>query len=214
MHRPANDLPVFGAFGTVAGAVGVGWLSYLRFLHPAMTRDLRGAATPVTWASAASAAGRAVDLSVAAWFDVTGVRAHQDVHPAGIDDEPAEGQDAGPLVATLVRALTGGRGLVDVAEWDGYEPRPRDQGSEGVLTVHSRGYRHRRLAVADLADLVSDVGDGAPQLVANMVWRPGHWFVTADIDCMSTYLGSSLAPADLLTPGLERVEVGPADPVS
>lgn len=156
-----------------------------------------------------------MDLAVASWFDVTGVRPHRDRLTSGVDREPVEGDGAGPLVARLVEALAPGARMVDVAAWDGYGFGDAGAADRPFIRVHSRSYRQRALPAVEAADLFrSNDEAGWPRLVPNLVWRRDEWCLSADIDCMSTYLGTSNPPPDLDELGLEWVRVKPQDRVA
>jgi hypothetical protein len=154
----------------------------------------------------ARGARRVVDLSQASWFDVSGVRPHQGRLPAGVDREPDEADGAGLLVADLVLALAAPQAIVDVAEWDGWgfdrEPMTLDE----PLTVAGRGYRQQRLPAATAAQLARSTDtQGWPLLAPNLVWTD-RWCLAADIDCMSTYVGTA-GPQPALRTDLEVVPV-------
>ncbi len=55
--------------------------------------------------------------------------------------------------------------------------------------------------------------EGWPLLVPNLVWLPREWQIAADVDCMSTYIGSSV-PFALDPDDFEMVTFSPDDPIS
>lgn len=210
--RPARS---FGPFGTVAGLVGDGWARYLRVLHPARGRAPDGSTEALTWREVAELNGRDVDLAVASWSDVGGVPPHRSELPRGVEEEPSEAEGAGPLVARVVSALQPRAALLWLGEWDGYGFRAPDQ-RVPHLTLDRRGYRVRAAPRDDALRLMtSHDAEGWPALVPNLVWTDdGGWCVGADVDCMSTYVGTSLPLPDLAEQGLEWVPVAAGDRIS
>jgi hypothetical protein len=164
--------PAFSEFGTVAGLVGSGWQHYLRVLHPAWSDRPDGASEAVRWADVGQRTGRSVDLSVASWFDVSGVRPHREELPPGVTREPDEALDARPLVARLLTGLDAGA---------------------APLRLHNRTYAVWSMPLVEVLERLT-ADDEWPSLVANLVWVPGEWCVAADIDCMSTYVGTERLP--------------------
>ena len=211
---PGPSRPV-GPFGTVAGLVGDGWSHYVRVLHPARRRASDGSVEPLTWRAVAELNGRHVQLAGASWSDVGGVAPHRTQLPQGVDEEPSEAEGAGPVVARLVSALQPQGASVWIGEWDGYGFRTPDQQAPH-LTLNRRGYRVRAAARDEALSLMtSHDAEGWPTLVPNLVWAAdGGWCVGADVDCMSTYVGTSLPLPDLDALGLEWVPVGPGDRIS
>ena len=102
-----------------------------------------------------------------------------------------------------------------VAEWDGYGFRQPAERPPTVLALPHRSYRVRTATVDELLRLLAVGTDtGAwPPLVPNLVWDEGRWCVAAEVDCMSTYVGTALEP-DLDAAGLEWAEVTPHDRVA
>lgn len=61
---------------------------------------------------------------------------------------------------------------------------------------------------------MSEDEEGWPRLVPNLVWAEERWCIAADIDCMSTYIGSDVPLPDLDALGVEWVAVQAAHRVS
>lgn len=195
--------------------VGWEWTHYRRVLHPAEVAVAEGRFRTVSWAELAASRGRRVDLRVASWFDVGGVRPHQDVLPAGVDVEPFEGEYAGDLVARLVERLAPEPVPLRVGEWEGAGFDRDDTPETAFATIGGTRYRVLELPSDEAAARFrSTDAHGWPALAPNLVEHAGRWRIVADVDLMSTYIGAAEPLPDLDGLGLENVSVDPDMPVS
>lgn len=200
---------------SVLSVVPAGFEAYARIFHPAGNGDPE---TPVRWRDIAQANGRTAHRMMQ-WPSITGsFRFYQGDHQPGVwDREPEEGALPKPLVPVLTSVLAGhtappGRCWFGI--WDGWgalEPGVRE------AAVFEIPQRRLYLLTGPIAALDRSLGTWLWWQTPNVWWPHDRaWFVATEIDLETTYVGGTRACIAELTghPGLEAVEVDPADGIT
>lgn len=208
-----------GEWGRWSGLVGADWPRVLRVLHPARSAT-PAAVQRVPWSQLPGSAG--VDLSRAAWHEVSGVRLHTGRTSAGWTDEPVVGPDES-VVAVLVPLLAAGEQALWLGWWQGWDgPRgaAHDAALPEVLRAPARVYDVVRVPPAELlAEVTAWARSGSSSgrdPLPDLVWgESGAWISVADVDLPCTVVGCDAATAAALQarPDLEVLEVDPRGPV-
>jgi hypothetical protein len=170
--------------GRIGDLIGDGWDTYWRILHPGERRD-HGDYASVSWAEVARTRGVALDPALSSWREVAGVEPHTNDLPPGVDLEPTEGADDHALhwllLDTLVRSA--GDQTVALAEWAGY-----GDATPVVGALEARIAREPyRILTVERGQLPVRAGFRVNYAIGDS----GLWLVGADIDLMSTYVGTA-----------------------
>ena len=175
--------------------------AYARILHPAF-REAHGHETVVRWAEVADATGRQIrpsthiaEVAGLAWF--TDVTTHWDREPSvGTLDPPL----CGILADLLSTSLSAGSDTeCTYALWEGRGDIPRQLRAAGCYTTIGAD---RFIVLRETLDLARRWHDFPPTQALdtpNAWWpRSAEWFVSTNVDQISTYIGGSVDLVDTI----------------
>ena len=211
-RRPFHD-------HTVGSLVPVAFERYARVLHPAWAPPVAGMAAPVRWDSVATWSSRTAH-ALAQW-ECLSVPAAMVVQPPPFAAPPDTGGLPPASLAALCTVLASHTGTPEdcfIAVWDGYGWPVAGWAGPDVLDLENRSFHVRRGPLALALKIGWQVQPGPLRVEPpTLIWPADRaWFVAADTDLDSTYLGGSaaLVRAVITHPDLESWPVGTSDDIS
>ena len=211
-RRPFHDY-------TVGSLVPVAFERYARVLHPAWAPSVAGMAAPLRWDSVAAWSGRTAH-ALAQWERLSAPAAGV-VAPPPFAAPPDTGRLPPPSLAALCTVLASNTETPEdcfIAVWEGYGWPVAGWAGPDVLDLENRSFHVRRGPLMLALQVGWQLAPGPLRVEPpTLIWPADRaWFVAADPDLDSTYLGGSaaLVKAVITHPDLESWPVGTSDDIS